>query len=186
MRIRCENVQFDTFPVSDALHAWLLRSIHLPELPLDVGRTYLVYAMAVDDISTWYYILEEERDTYPKAYAAPFFSVVDPRPSSLWVERQTKTGRMLAFPAWFDDPHFYEHLIDGEEAQEKAFSEARARMDLEFDPPPVQTAAIALSDRWVQCPVCEEAWETDSREVLLRCINRLCWTLLLNPFAGRW
>lgn len=183
MRVRCEHTTLDAIRENPEMLAWWRRAVHLTELPLVIGKTYLVYAYLVDPLSTWYYIVEEEGLDYPVAHPAPFFTIVDPRPSALWVERETPQRRLVAIPEWADDPMFYERLVDGGQAQVRAFSAARARMDLEFDRPDVTRAAILLDERWVMCPVCDEAWATDSLAALLRCNNPHCDTLLRNPLA---
>lgn len=181
MKVRCEQVEVEALALSPAAEARVRGWLHLPRLSLDRGREYTVYAVRDEPTLSWVYLLEEARDAYPKPYAAPFFSVVDPRGSARWVEVPLADGRLRAPAVWAADPSFYERLIDGDPAAVEAFREERAAMDLEYEPAVEREPALDLGEGWVQCPRCGEAWEATSRGAPLKCTNRDCEAPLRDP-----
>ena len=50
-----------------------------------------MYGTRVERGRVWYFVFEDEEDPYPVPRPAPFFEIIDPKPSAEW-----KVGRRIA------------------------------------------------------------------------------------------
>jgi hypothetical protein len=98
------------------------------ELHLTIGKTYVVYAVAVRYGYPWYYLADDNFTSYPIAYAAPFFQLVDNRLSEYWRfghfmfdEFGEAPTSLIAFDEWSSDYSFYERLLDDEPTEKSVF-----------------------------------------------------------------
>jgi len=118
------------------------------ELPLTVGKEYVVYAIRAWQGVVWYYICDDNYSYYPIQTPAPLFEVVDSRVSKYWRVMPYPNGVLrIAFEQWFTDPYFYDKLTDQEEAEVEIFDKVKELMDAEdFSFPPLDVAVEKLRE----------------------------------------
>ncbi|HAT15744.1 MAG TPA: hypothetical protein DCS91_21185 [Microcoleaceae bacterium UBA11344] len=118
------------------------------ELPLTVGKEYVVYAIRAWQGVVWYYICDDNYSYYPMQTPAPLFEVVDSRVSKYWRVMPYPNGVLrIAFEQWFTDPYFYDKLTDQEEAEVEIFDQVKELMDAEdFDLPLLDVAVEKLRE----------------------------------------
>jgi len=118
------------------------------ELPLTVGKEYVVYAIRAWQGVVWYYICDDNYSYYPIQTPAPLFEVVDSRVSKYWQFMLDPNGVLrFAFEQWFTDPYFYDKLTDQEEAEVEIFDQVKELMDAEdFSFPPLDVAVEKLRE----------------------------------------
>jgi len=118
------------------------------ELPLTVGKEYVVYAIRAWQGVVWYYICDDNYSYYPIQTPAPLFEVVDSRVSKYWRVMPYPNGVLrIAFEQWFTDPYFYDKLTDQEEAEVEIFDQVKELMDAEdFDLPLLDVAVEKLRE----------------------------------------
>jgi hypothetical protein len=102
------------------------------ELPLTMGKEYIVYALRGWQGKFWYYICDDSYSYYPIQTPAPLFEVVDRRVSKYWRLMLYPNGVLrIAFEEWFADPNFYDKLTDQGEAEVLIFEKVKDLMDIE-------------------------------------------------------
>ena len=118
------------------------------ELPLTVGKEYVVYAIRSWQGIVWYYICDDNYSYYPIQTPAPLFEVVDNRVSKYWRFMLNPNGVLrFVFEQWFTDPYFYDKLTDQEEAEVEIFDKVKELMDAEdFDLPPLDVDVEKLRE----------------------------------------
>ena len=159
---------------------------------INVGKAYVVYAIELTEPYPRFFIADETFSTYPVFHFSPFFKILDPRFSRHWLlegNRQWEEDfasknpglpRLITFKEWARTGSlFYENLIDGEPRESALFEKYMRLMDLEFACPEFQKLAIHLRDSWVQCPLCDDAWEANTYDELLECPT--CFQIILSP-----
>lgn len=151
---------------------------------LEIGKHYLVYGVTLFLGYIWYFLEDEAFSYYPIWNPSPLFEIVDGRLSRYWIcsFKNTNNGNfrtIFAFKEWANSPTFYEKLVDGEKEAVHRFAFYKERMDSEFVFPSVSIWAENLDGNWVMCPNCQEAWEGDSLDEMVKCSK--CCSLLINP-----
>ena len=123
---------------SQELLGRLKKYINIPggEIGLAIGKEYTVYGILFRDNSPWYYLCEENHDSYPIPFAAEFFDVVDHKHSRYWYQLVAKkwkdqTLKELVFKEWVSDKSYYERLVDGDAKAVELFKKYRVLMDAE-------------------------------------------------------
>ncbi|MCC3411537.1 MULTISPECIES: hypothetical protein [unclassified Microcoleus] len=118
------------------------------ELPLTVGKEYVVYAIRLWQGIVWYYICDDNYSYYPIQTPAPLFEVVDNRVSKYWRFMLNPNGVLrFVFEQWLNDSCFYDKLTDQEEAEVEIFDKVKELMDAEdFDLPPLDLAVEKLRE----------------------------------------
>jgi hypothetical protein len=112
----------------------LMMNIHQSEVALDVGRQYVVYGIIFWEGMPWYYVCEEESDSYPHPYFAAFFRVVDPTLSSSWElywPADEGNEASLVPREWGQSREVYERLVDGNQLEQEVFIRLKILMDTE-------------------------------------------------------
>jgi len=191
MIVQCRHNQVSDVDPESAVFQELRESVKndTDALDLTVGNLYVVYALVVRRGFPWYFIADDlyGRLSYPLAYAANFFDIIDNRVSRCWTIGFRQSGRrreniselLITFKEWVDDAMFFERLIDGNDREIAIFRRYKAFMDLEYPAPWVDAKAELLQDSWVMCPECNEAWESGMSTGMTRCPK--CSKVLLNP-----
>ena len=156
-------------------------------LDLTVGSLYVVYALEIKGGWIRYFVADDmfSSTLYPVPYYATFFEVVDSRVSRCWTVGFRGVGTrslevLVTFEEWSKDPVFYERLVDGSDLEQSVFRQRKEFMDIEFPNPSIIDSAEPLDGRWLLCPKCGEAWESQAKEGMTRCPK--CNALLSNPF----
>ncbi|MCC3530940.1 MAG: hypothetical protein JGK21_23570 [Microcoleus sp. PH2017_22_RUC_O_B] len=118
------------------------------ELPLTVGKEYVVYAIRLWQGIVWYYICDDNYSYYPIQTPAPLFEVVDNRVSKYWRFMLNPNGVLrFVFEQWLNDPCFYDKLTDQEEAEVEIFDKVKELMDAEdFTLPTLDVAVEKLRE----------------------------------------
>ncbi|EGK88673.1 hypothetical protein D0A34_17570 [Microcoleus vaginatus PCC 9802] len=118
------------------------------ELPLTIGKEYVVYAIRSWQRIVWYYICDDNYSYYPIQTPAPLCEVVDNRVSKYWQFMLDPNGVLrIAFEQWFTDPCFYDKLTDQEEAEVEIFEKVKELMDAEdFALPTLEVAVEKLRE----------------------------------------
>lgn len=133
----------------------------------------------------WYHIIDEYFD-FPALNPAPLFSIEDNRISRYWKchheydNTEHSDYFLLAFDEWVSDTYFFDSLIEGYEPATSIFNKYKELMDLEFPDKSQKDGLLLDADNWVMCPNCDEVWQVEKLNGLLRCSQ--CWSLLNNPF----
>lgn len=154
--------------------------------PLNISNDYVVYGMTKFLGYMWYYILDEASTYYPRWNPSPLFEVVDNRISKYWkykhdYNRDTQQDIVIfAFEEWVNDDYFYDSLTDGDENTVSIFNKYKDLMMLEFSDS-TKDIALKLSGNWIMCPHCDEVWEVNNLNGLLKC--QKCSLFINNPFC---
>jgi hypothetical protein len=138
MKIRCKINKLSDIRDKSVLD-YLRKYIHLDndeELHLRVGQVYHVYGIVFWDGCPWYYICEEDSDSFPKPKSAEFFEVVDDRLSAYWILEHNHNSKgkccsSLVFREWASNESFYEQLIDESSLEVETFNKYRKLIDNE-------------------------------------------------------
>ena len=190
MRVLCLGNRSSDLPSSvRALEAYQLMDT---EFGLETGKSYVVYAM--DHVAGRCLDLLVDPGGVLSA-PAEMFRLVDGRMSRYWVYSQERIPRLglatdvtlslWGYPEYVESNDYRMGLIDGREEDLKVFRAYRDAMDLEFPAPAVEVAAVAIDEQWIQCPSCSDAWESVSRDGMVKCPS--CSAVVLNPrYADRW
>jgi hypothetical protein len=153
-------------------------------IPLIIDKPYVVYALSEYYQTTWYCVCDELYTYHPMWIPHHFFRVADNRISRYWVfafkKDLDKDRFFFGFPEWASQQDFYDNLSDGIEQEVQIFKFYKELMDLEFPDSCISGIAQIADDKWLICPMCLDAWESDSyRDALVRCPK--CLTLFNNP-----
>jgi hypothetical protein len=144
MLIKCIKNNIYDVGESITLLQYLKESVHLDnnELPLSIGKIYHVYGCLYKKEYPWFYICEDDDfEDYPKAYAAPFFEVIDSSLSKYWVfghavikndiNSEGYIYTHMTFKEWANDYFFYERLVEGQEKEVSIFMKYKRLIDAE-------------------------------------------------------
>lgn len=133
MLVRCTANSLDTLP-DCRVRERLRQSIHLegPDPLLVIGEVYQVVAIASwqdDGIRLYLHTVAESDHPYP--YPIEMFEVVDPSLPVGWCIGfgRSEDGvciEWIGFQEWAADPHFFEKLVDGDEAALRIYQHWRA------------------------------------------------------------
>jgi hypothetical protein len=178
VRIRCIRLTPTTglHAPSKLIHGQVQQSV------LQVGKSYVVYALEVRDGRAVYWIEDEARTAWPTPYDASLFSMESGQPSSLWdvdVSYRSDASIWFAPREWLGRAFFMDKLTDGEAAMVEIYASTKAFMDMEFHDPAVSVWAKMIDHEWLQCPHCSDAWRELTTVALVKCPS--CFTLLRNP-----
>lgn len=106
------------------------------QLPLTIGKEYVVYAFSERQEKIWYYICDDNEMYYPIRTPAPLFEIVDDRVSQYWRVKFYPNGLLrFAFKEWVNDDNFYDRLTDMEEEEVLIFERVKELMDAEAATP---------------------------------------------------
>jgi hypothetical protein len=102
------------------------------EVWLVVGKTYVVFGIAINHGEPWYLVCEEEDDTYPKPHLGAFFAIIDPAIPPGWaVALDGNAGPFAILPRmWAEDASFLERLVDEDPEALARFAELRKQHEL--------------------------------------------------------
>jgi hypothetical protein len=108
--------------------------VRMSELPLTVGRSYVVFAITNSVGGFWYYVLDDDDRGVPLLYPSAVFDVEEAVVPTGWVVghgRSTRYGLSVAIGPveWASDSSFYERLYDGDEVAVEAFQRMRSDLD---------------------------------------------------------
>ena len=153
-------------------------------IPLILGKEYVVYAISEYYDNIWYCICDESYSYYPMWIPFPFFEISDNHLSRYWIfsfkQDKPKNRPFFGFPEWALEQVFYDNLTDGADREVALFKAYKELMDLEFPDSFISQAAQIGDDRWLICPVCFEAWEDYNKlDGMVKCPK--CNTILHNP-----
>ena len=107
--------------------------------------------------------------------------VVDFRLSQFWIFGGAKNDNysgIISFPEWANEESFFQNLIEGGEASE-VWQKYREVLEMEYADSNLSNSAERLSDGWVQCFSCLNAWRPDLRLENIKCPS--CSRNQLNP-----
>lgn len=103
------------------------------ETYLCVGKQYLAYGITFWDSQPWFYVYEDEKETYPTAKPHHYFEIIEGTFDPSWriVVKQTNDGatvRGIIPKEWADDPSFYEALTDDDPERVAAMKLIKTRI----------------------------------------------------------
>jgi len=133
MRVRC--ISNTSFGLPIALERFGYRGSK--QLPLTVGREYIVYAVALLSDQIWYFIENDDADAlrYPSREPAQLFTVLEGVMSRCWEFAFTPEHgdhlALISFPEWTRDRFFYDRLTDGQAREVEIFNRRKKSMDME-------------------------------------------------------
>ncbi len=164
----------------------------LRECPVEPGRGYTVYGMSLDSSSGIDYFVSEE---FPYCIPAELCEVVDGRIPRCWIYNQNiikmrvpSPHLLLAanwgYPEYASVPDHYPGVVDGHPQHIAIFRRWKEIMDMEYPNPDVALTAGPLEGNWLQCPACLDAWESTSRDGMVRC--PACKAVQRNPRYVNW
>lgn len=95
------------------------------ELPLTLGKTYLVSAIQVNKYGEFYLIIPDDREEYsePWWYPSALFKIIDGYTPEDWTSNSHDDIKMTGFKEVVEDSHgkFYNDLLDGEKYAKEIF-----------------------------------------------------------------
>lgn len=145
MKVRCKATKISqTHPNAVEMVALDLKALvqdHTEgEYMYGLGRFFTVYGIEFRNNVPFYFVCEEEYDSYPVPLFYGCFDVVDDRFSSTW-KMVNKKGSgddanivMILPSLWADSPMFYENLLEEDERALGIFSALRKELEEEFKP----------------------------------------------------
>jgi hypothetical protein len=143
MRVRCVKNRIEEMQGDTRLYEMLTKVVGYKadhQLKLTVGREYVVYAISVKYGYPWFFVADDTYTSYPMAYAAPMFQVVDSRLSQHWrfgyalfEDSSEEPVNLIAFEEWAVDYSFYERLLDSEPNEKSLFHRYKVMIDLEAE-----------------------------------------------------
>lgn len=158
-------------------------------MPFKAGDVFVVYVLVHSPVGDWFYVdfVGSRKAPYPSPVHRDFFVVLDPAPSRFWETWTTDSeiggaGTVSAFPEWRQEG-FYQRLLNEEEPEQSAFIRRKNEMDHEFPNPWKFLTATDFGFPWVQCPDCDEAWQTDRIAGVVDCPK--CGKPWNNPFYAK-
>lgn len=149
---------------------------------LRADTTYTVYAIYIIENKTEFMVMSEAH-SFPVAVESSNVDIIDNKISSFWVygtENSSSNKVILSFPEWANDSYFYQNLVESNGKAGVVFRAYQQDLDMEFASPDIILSASILQDNWVQCPKCDEAWQSNKCGEVVSCPK--CNSLLLNPF----
>jgi hypothetical protein len=147
-----------------------------------LARDYIVYGVSFHH-SVMTYLIQDDTG-FPQWTPASLFQVVCGRVSRHWVLADWSDTEYIAAMTFVDfvrSPEEFDRLSEGDNVSREVFYERKSSADLEFVDYSVTSFAEALDEKWVQCPLCSDAWETQSEDAMTRCPN--CRSILRNRRA---
>lgn len=114
------------------------------EFPLTIDKEYVVYGVTVESNHAWYYLLDDDKLSFPIWYPAPLFELVSGDVPAGWKFGHHAFGPdhhsyVLSFPEWADDGGYYERLLDGDAHAEAVFQRWRGLLEAPRPLPASQT-----------------------------------------------
>lgn len=101
---------------------------------LEVGHSYVIYALCVREDQVWFYVCEDEDDEYPVARPAPLFELTDPRLPTTWMASYKpdymEAQLFISSVEWIQEEAFYEKLVDGSEREVLMFNKIKNEMNI--------------------------------------------------------
>ena len=159
------------------------------EFALIPGKEYLVYAIILYSRYSqypWYQLCDETHSYRPNQNPALLFEVTDARISRYWVysfgKDKTAAGAFymkFTYREWASNPYYEDEILEGEGEALPVFRRYKKLMDLEFPDPSVSETSMNLGEGWVMCPFCDESWEANDLDGMVRCPS--CEKLSHNP-----
>jgi|GEM_PF-5852343 len=118
MILRCIRNNSQSLPEDAVKHLSKFMRSDKNQSYLTVGMDYVVFGITFWDGHPWFYVYEEESDTYPIPRPHHYFDILRGEVDSSWVyvsEPQYGSHRFKLLPKeWCSDSLFYEKLVDGE------------------------------------------------------------------------
>lgn len=155
------------------------------KFPLLIGKSYIVYAMNLwaGKIS---YLIMGEIGQFPSWIPSELFEIVDGKLSKWWHysinpdKSKNTIDAVWGYKALTDQSDHFDKLVDGDKGVLEVFIQYKEQMDLEFPDPTISDIAEVMEDgEWFFCPKCNNAWESQSLDGMVKCPN--CGTILKNP-----
>jgi hypothetical protein len=154
---------------------------------LVIDKEYLVYGILYYKEEFCYLIFNEQG--YPFWYLSKVFLVVDRKISKYWYVDFSE-DQEIVFWGYFElVNHPYhnndlmkeniDNLIEKEEEALEIFYKRKKEMDLEFADNSIEEKATIIKDKWLMCPKCIDAWESNSTFGMVECPK--CKTIMHNP-----
>lgn len=137
MKVKCLFEKMDPTIHDKKLVDWANNS----ELELTVGKVYIVLAIAKSDL--WagliYFVLGDDRDTFPLSFPTELFEIVDSNISKYWdfhlshIESlsQIEIGSddIISFKEWsLEKDFFYEKLLNEDAKEVRIFENYKEKM----------------------------------------------------------
>lgn len=150
------------------------------------GIQYTVFAVYLDR-PIEFMIHVDSLPSAPFAISSDDVEIVDNRLSKFWVFGSVAPATIdsnerpaiLAFPEWVNDVGFYENIIESKGGSGDIWREYREKLEFEFAPLNLVKTAIDLSNGWLQCVDCSDAWVPPLEGEVVRCPS--CSTMQRRP-----
>lgn len=86
-----------------------------------------------------------------------------------WLPRDMRTHSclLMGFPAWVEDPYFYDDLTDWKPEAKQVWDNFRHLMDLEFPDSDASETPDVVGDGWLFCSPCIDGWKPEGIEATL-------------------
>ena len=149
---------------------------------ITLGRHYIVYAIEVVNGRVLYWIECDLGVAWPEPFDSTLFEVVSGELSSEW-RLASLTHLFIGPSVWVNGEqgghHFGDRLTDGEPEAVAKFNAVKDVMELEFVDDRSSVTARVVDGKWLQCPHCDEVWESSSPYGQVRCPT--CRKVSRNP-----
>ena len=151
---------------------------------LDIGGTFVVYSMYLDDDGFLMYDLGKASEPW----CADLFRVTDGRLPRHWVlgqetfagsELVERSNRWIWGVPDLLDSDFYLRLIEGDWQAVATYERYKDMMNLEFPDPDNADVATLIEGDWILCPNCADGWEACRLDAMARC--PACKAVVHNP-----
>lgn len=137
---------------------------------------YTVYAMYLDS-PIELIIQVDSLPATPYSISLNDVDVIDNRLSKYWVISEAITASnltqkrpaILSFPEWVNDIYFFENIVESKNNAGDIWRQYKGKMELEFASSNLTKEVIPLSDGWVECENCSNAWQPEQDDEVVIC-----------------
>lgn len=178
MKVKCSNTGGEALLAADIASG----NTRSSDFYVTLVREYIVYGVAFSSRAVVSYLIQADTG-FPQWTPASLFDVVCGRVSRYWILVNWPTSgkyfTVITFPEFVQSQEQHDRLAEGDDLARAMFFRRKQLADLEFLDPSVQEWAVALEDKWLQCPFCSDAWKSGCLDAMVRCPT--CERVSRNP-----
>ncbi|MBC7884149.1 MAG: hypothetical protein H7X99_01640 [Saprospiraceae bacterium] len=146
-------------------------------LHLTFGKIYIVLGVEYTENGFVNFMISDDTDvTYPSFYPSEFFKIVDNRVSKYWINRPSNFypfkeihfPNLITFYEAIKNSFFFDDLLKCKKKALEAYETNKELMENDY-PEDQIFFAERLSDTWVMCAYCDDSWETDNVQGIIKC-----------------
>lgn len=144
---------------------------------LSYNKIYFVLGIEYTETGFVNFMISDDTDvSYPSFYPSEFFKIVDNRASKYWINRPSNIypfkeidfPNLITFKEAIQNNFFFDDLLNCKKKALHAYNFNKELMENEFSEENLLFAET-LSSKWVMCAYCDDSWETDNVQGIIKC-----------------